>query len=215
MPDAVDVLTPQALRRGVTHLRRCDPVLAQLVERVGPLPPRPARRPTLFAMLGRAIVYQQISGAAARAIHRRLVALCGGRGLRPAPIRSASAVALRAAGLSRQKAASLRDLARHVDDGLTLRSVRKLDDEAAIVALSRVRGVGRWTAEMLLMFQLGRPDLLPVDDLGIRKSMQRAYRLRELPRPERMQRVAEPWRPWRTVACFYLWRALETLPPAG
>jgi 3-methyladenine DNA glycosylase/8-oxoguanine DNA glycosylase len=116
---------------------------------------------------------------------------------------------LRAAGLSRQKIAYLRDLTRLTQGGLPLRSLGRSTDDAVIEALTEVKGIGRWTAEMLLIFRLGRLDVLPVDDYGIRKAMQRAYRMRSLPKPERMRRLAERWRPYRTVACWYLWRSID------
>jgi 3-methyladenine DNA glycosylase/8-oxoguanine DNA glycosylase len=204
-----DRVLPEALR----HLRRADPVLAGLMGAVGECRLKVYRRATPFAALAESIVHQQISGKAAASIFARLVALGGGT-LEPGHIASASDEALRACGLSRQKAAAIRDLAEKAIDGLpTRRRLHGMDDEAAILALTTVRGVGRWTAEMFLMFRLGRPDVLPVDDYGIRKAVQRAYRLRALPKKDRLRRIAESWRPYRTVACWYLWRSLDA-PPA-
>jgi len=197
------------LARAVRHLRRADPVLRALIDRAGPCGLRIDRRITPFEALARSILYQQISGKAAASIHARLLSMAGGR-LRPDVLTGASDAALRGCGLSRQKIGYLRDLAARSADGLpTRRQLGGLDDAAAIEALTIVKGVGPWTAEMFLMFRLGRPDVLPVSDYGIRKAMQRAWRMRELPRPDRMCRLAEPWRPYRTIACWYLWRSLE------
>jgi 3-methyladenine DNA glycosylase/8-oxoguanine DNA glycosylase len=195
-------------RRAVAHLRAADPTLADLMDEVGPCRWQVHRAISPFAALTSAIVYQQISGKAAAAILARVVALGGKGRLRPAHVLAASDEALRACGLSRQKAAYLRDLAGHAVRGNGLSGLARLEDEAVIERLTAVRGVGRWTAEMYLMFRLGRPDVLPVDDYGIRKAMQRAYRMRALPRPDRMRLIAERWRPYRTVACWYLWRSL-------
>ena len=196
------------LRSASRHLRRSDPVLAGLVARVGPCRLRPHRGLPPFAYLARAILRQQISGHAANAIDRRLHARFGPV-LRPEHFTVASDEELRGLGLSRQKTAYLRDLAARAQDGLPLHRLARMDDERVIETLSVVKGIGRWTAEMYLMFRLGRPDVLPVDDYGIRKAMQLAYRMRALPKPDRMRRLAEPWRPYRTVACWYLWRSLD------
>ena len=203
-------LTPHARRRAVTHLRAADPVLARIIEEVGPCRLVAESDAAPFAALVESIVYQQITGKAAATIHGRLRDLVGGRVPRPADIVAATDEALRGVGLSRQKISYLRDLAAKAEAGLFPDDVHVLEDEAVIEMLTAVRGVGRWTAEMFLMFRLGRPDVLPVDDYGIRKAMQRAYRMRTLPKPDRMQRVAARWRPYRSVACWYLWRSLES-----
>jgi 3-methyladenine DNA glycosylase/8-oxoguanine DNA glycosylase len=186
--------------------------MARLVAAVGPHPMRVHRGGSAFAYLARAILAQQISVAAARSIANRLRARFGWP-LRPEHVLGATEAELRSLGLSRQKAAYLRDLATRTRDGLPLGRLSRLSDERVIESLTAVKGIGRWTAEMYLMFRLGRPDVLPVDDLGIRSAMRRAYRMRVRPKKERMHRVAEPWRPYRTVACFYLWRSLELPPP--
>jgi DNA-3-methyladenine glycosylase II len=206
------VLDVAMLRKAEGHLRGADPVLARIVDVVGPAPLKVDRSPA-FAALLESIVYQQISGKAAAAIHRRLCTALGRRIPRPEDVAAASDATLRAAGLSRVKIAYLRDLAVRAVSGLPLRSLSRLDDERVVEALIQVKGIGRWTAEMFLMFRLLRPDVLPVGDYGIRKAMQRAYRLRKLPKPDVMQRIAEPWRPYRSVACWYLWRSLDS--PAG
>jgi 3-methyladenine DNA glycosylase/8-oxoguanine DNA glycosylase len=189
-----------------------DPVLAGIIGAVGPCRLEIHRAGSAFAYLSRAILAQQISLAAARSIANRMKARFGWP-LRPEHVLSASIAELRSLGLSRQKAAYLRDLATRTRDGLPLDRLSRLSDERVIEVLTVVKGIGRWTAEMYLMFRLGRPDVLPVDDLGIRNAMKRAYRMRATPKKERMRRIAEAWRPHRTVACWYLWRSLELEPP--
>jgi 3-methyladenine DNA glycosylase/8-oxoguanine DNA glycosylase len=198
----------RARRRAVAHLRTADPVLAALIGHVGRCRWEVDGAAGAFEALAESIVYQQISGKAAASIYSRLRAVAGGRRLRPAHVLAASEEVLRACGLSRQKSAYLRDLAAHAERGKGLAGLGRLEDEAVIERLVAIRGVGRWTAEMFLMFRLGRLDVLPVDDYGIRKAIQRAYRMRALPKPDRMRRIAERWRPYRTVACWYLWRSL-------
>jgi 3-methyladenine DNA glycosylase/8-oxoguanine DNA glycosylase len=202
-------MRPAELRRAVRHLRRADPVLARLVDHVGPCRYEVHREIGPFAYLTTAIVHQQLAGAAAATIHRRLCALAGRKHPRPEDIARLSDAELRGVGLSRQKIGYLRDLVARVGDGLPLGRLARLPDEAAIEALTSVKGIGRWTSEMFLMFRLGRLDVLPVDDLGIRKAMQKAYRKRSLPKPDWMRKTAEPWRPYRSVACWYLWRSLD------
>jgi DNA-3-methyladenine glycosylase II len=201
--------------RATRHLRRVDPVLAGIMRQVGPCLYSVRRHESPFAALARAVVYQQLAGAAAATIHRRVLAAVGGGEPRPEDVLRTSDEALRAAGLSRQKLSYLRDLAQKAQDGLPLERLARLSDERVIQALVGVKGIGRWTAEMFLMFRLGRLDVLPVDDYGIRKAMQRAYRWRSLPKPERMRRAAEPWRPFRSVACWYLWRSLDVRAPGA
>ncbi len=205
---ALDV-DPRLLRRAAAHLRRRDPVLAPIIAEVGPCRLRVERGGGPFSALVESIVYQQLSGHAAATIHTRLCALAGGRRPRPEDIAHASDAALRKAGLSRQKIGYLRDLTARVRDGLPLHRISHLPDEAVIEVLTAVKGIGRWTAEMYLIFRLGRLDVLPVDDYGIRKAMQKVYRKRALPKADWMQKVAEPWAPYRTVASWYLWRSLD------
>jgi DNA-3-methyladenine glycosylase II len=196
------------LRRAEDHLRRADAVLAPVIDRVGACRMPSAKLPA-FAKLVQVIVYQQLAGKAAATIHGRVLSALGRRHPRPADVLGASDEALRAAGLSRQKLSYLRDLATRASDGLPLGRLGRMSDEDVRTALTSVKGIGRWTAEMFLMFHLGRLDVLPVDDYGIRKAMQRFYRLRALPKPARMERIAEPWRPYRTIACWYLWRGID------
>ena len=201
-------------RAAVRHLKRADPTLRGLIERVGPC--RLALRADghHFDHLVRAIVYQQLAGKAAAAIHGRLLGLYSDRPPTPAELLATPAPRLRRAGLSRQKLRYLKDLARHVHSGkLLLTDLPGLTDEAIIAALTEVKGVGVWTAQMFLMFRLGRPDVLPVLDFGIRNAIRLAYGLRKMPTPARMERIAAPWRPYRTVACWYLWRSLDVATP--
>jgi 3-methyladenine DNA glycosylase/8-oxoguanine DNA glycosylase len=197
-----------ALRRATAHLRRADPVMDRIIGEVGPCRLEVDRRTPAFAALVESILYQQITGKAAATIHERLLVLAGTRRLGPDAVLALSAESLRGAGLSRQKIAYLGDLARRTKDGLALGRVGRLPDDRVVETLTAVKGIGRWTAHMFLIFRLGRLDVLPVDDYGVQKAMQRAYRFRSLPNPKRMARVAEPWRPYRSVACWYLWRSI-------
>jgi methylated-DNA-[protein]-cysteine S-methyltransferase len=197
----------------LAHVRAADPRLARLVDAVGPFGLRPKRTATLFAALAEAIVYQQLAGRAAATIFARVCALFpsapGGFG--PEDVLGAPDEALRGAGLSRPKILALRDLARRAADGdvPTLAAIRRMDDEAVVERLTAVRGIGRWTVEMLLIFRLGRPDVLPADDYGIRKGFAATFRTRALPDRTAIERRGARWRPFRTVASWYLWRAAE------
>ncbi len=193
-------------------LTQADPTLGQLMVRVGPFQLRPEPTQSLFAALAESIVYQQLSGKAAETILGRVIALFAPKRFpTPQDILAISPERLRGAGLSTNKTAALRDLAARRVDGTvpTMAQVRRMTDEEIIERLTLVRGVGRWTVEMLLMFRLGRPDVLPVGDLGVRKGFALTFRKRGLPEPEAIQRRGERWRPYRTVASWYLWRALE------
>lgn len=194
----------------VRHLKRSDPVMAKLIERIGPCRFEPVTDGTHFHHIARAIVFQQLSTKAARTIHGRVVELCGGGIIQPKRVLAQREAALRAAGLSRQKAAYIRDLAAHVDAGtLLLDRIHERSDDEIIEALTMVKGIGPWSAQMFLMFRLGRPDVLPVLDLGIRKGVQQAYSLRKLPEEKKLRKIAAPWSPHSTVACWYLWRSLD------
>ena len=197
----------------VAHLRAVDATLARLIDSVGPLALAQTTTASLFGALAEAIVHQQLSGRAAQTIHARVCALFprGQHGPSAEQILRCSDAKLRGAGLSRAKLAALRDLARHAKDGEipTLAEARELDDEALVERLTRVRGIGRWTVEMLLIFRLGRPDVLPVDDFGVRKGYALAYRKRALPAPKELSKLGERWAPYRSAAAWYLWRAAD------
>ena len=203
-------LEATTLRKAARHLSRNDDVMAGIVDRVGRCRFEIDRGGGPYASLVEAIMYQQLAGAAAVAIFRRFRERIGRRYARPQDIAALSDAELRRVGLSRQKIGYLRYLTARVDDGLALHRVHRMDADGAIETLTQVKGVGRWTAHMYLMFRLGRLDVLPVDDYGVRKAMQKAYRMRQLPKPARMERIAEPWRPYRSVASWYLWRSLDT-----
>lgn len=205
-------LTPASLHRAVLALSSADPRLGAIIERAGPCGIGTRFRDPPYERLFRAIVYQQLAGRAASTILGRVLALFGdGRVPAPEAVLAMPIERLRGAGLSRNKALAITDLAARTLDGTVpaLAEARRLDDTALIERLIVVRGVGRWTAEMLLIFGLGRPDVLPAVDLGIRKGFQRTYRTRGLPAPERVLRDGRRWRPWRTVASWYLWRAAD------
>ena len=202
----------------VAHLQAADPVLARIIDAVGPFTLEP--RDGSFRSLARAIFFQQLAGPAARAILNRVLAALATddqRFFTPQQLLAASDEQLRAAGLSRQKLGYLRDLSEKFASGeLSEGEFTSLDDEEVIHRTTSVKGIGRWTAEMFLIFSLGRPDVLPVDDLGVRRGFQIAYGLAELPKPEQMRRIAEPWRPYRSVGTWYMWRSLGvTLPEQG
>jgi DNA-3-methyladenine glycosylase II len=204
-------------RRGLAHLRAADPVLAELIATVGPLPDARDGRPDRddhYGALVRSITGQQLSVLAARAIYGRLTARFGDRPPTPREILADDPEGLRAAaGLSRAKVGFLRSLAEHVISGeLELERLDDLPDEEVVAELVAVKGLGLWTAQMFLMFHLERPDVLPVGDLGIRRAIERAYGLDGLPDPATMEAIAEPWRPHRTLACRYLWRSLANEP---
>ncbi len=191
------------------HLRVADPRLARVIDAVGPCTMLPRREGTHFAHLARAIVFQQLSGKAAATIHGRVGDVIGGT-MSPDALSAADDKALRGAGLSGGKLRALRDLSERVLDGrLQLENVESLDDDAIIDGMVQVRGIGPWTAQMFLMFRLGRPDVLPVLDLGVRKGAQRMHRLRTLPDADRLERLARPWKPYRSVASWYCWRLLD------
>jgi len=201
----------------VAHLRRADPVLRGLIDELGPegVHDRRAGRPNdHYGALVRSIVGQQLSTKAARAIYGRLTDRFGGRPPTPAEVLADDPEQLRAAaGLSRAKVGFLRSLAEHVADGsLELEALDQLGDEDVIAELVAVKGLGTWSAHMFLMFHLQRPDVMPVGDLGIRRAVMIRYGLEQLPGPAELERLAEPWRPYRTLACLYLWQSLDATP---
>ncbi len=194
------------------HLTAADPALGHAIERVGPLRLDPPGIRTPHHYLQRAIVHQQLSGRAAETIYRRFAGLFPrGRLPSPASILTTPEPVLRSAGLSSAKARAIVDLARHTESGTvpSRRVLTRLEPEAVIERLTQVRGVGRWTVEMLLIFYLGHPDILPLGDLGIRKGFSRTFGIKCLASERTVARRAERWRPWRSIACWYLWRSLE------
>lgn len=198
----------------VAHVRASDAALARLIDAVGPFRMRLDRTSSLFLALAESIVYQQLTGKAAATIFARVRALFprAHEGPTPEQILRAPDEKLRAAGLSQAKLLALRDLARRAADGElpTLAEARRMEDDELVERLTRVRGVGRWTVEMLLMFRLGRPDVLPVDDYGVRKGFAIAFGLGDLPARKELEAHGARWRPYRTVASWYLWRAVDT-----
>jgi len=196
-------------RGGVRMLRRDDPRLAALIHAVGPFPLLRRRRGDPFNALVESIIHQQVSMKAGAAIYRRMTEVVG-RPPTPAAIRARTPDQLRAAGVSAQKSGYLHDLSHRVLEGsLPLGALQRQDDEAVIEALTRVKGIGRWSAQMFLIFHLGRLDVLPVDDLGLRKGAQAVLGLRQLPDARRLQQLARRWTPFRSIATWYLWRALD------
>ncbi|MBI4514213.1 MAG: DNA-3-methyladenine glycosylase 2 family protein [Deltaproteobacteria bacterium] len=209
-PVSITRLTPARKAAAVRHLRRADAKLARVIAAVGTCQ-LTVRDGNAYRSLFRAVLYQQLAGNAAAAIERRVQALFGGRVPAPAQLLAASDEALRAAGLSRQKTVYLRDLAARFDSGaLSVRRLAALPDAEVVAAVTTVKGIGEWTAHMLLLFGLGRPDVLPVGDYGVRKAAQQLYQLDDLPRPHTLEQIAAPWRPYRSVASWYLWRMLDT-----
>lgn len=199
------------------ELAAADPVMAGLVERLGGLSVEARRRGRprgdAYGTLLRTVVGQQLSSKAAAAIYARVLGLFGGRTPNPAELLAADPAKLRATGLSGRKVEYVRDLAAHVESGeLELDRLSELADDEVTAEISAIRGFGVWSAQMFLIFFCQRPDVLPVADLGIRRAAQRAYGLAELPGAEELERIAEPWRPHRTLASIYLWESLAELP---
>ena len=201
------------IQKAVEHLKAVDPVLERLVEKVGPVSVK-ARRLAVFQSLVQAIVYQQLNGKAADTILGRFKALFDdGHFPSAEQVLAMQPERLRSAGLSRPKASYIRGIAEKAAAGSlpTLKECDRLTDAEIVQRLTEMKGVGRWTAEMFLMFNLGRLDVLPVHDLGVRRGFQVAYGKRKMPEPEQLERFGEKWRPYRTVAARYLWRAVDLL----
>jgi DNA-3-methyladenine glycosylase II len=195
------------MRKAINHLRKSDPVLRRIIERVGSC--RIDYGPAEFGSLAEAIVYQQLNGKAAVKIYERFAALAG-EPLTPAGILKLSDQQLRSAGLSKQKSAYLKDLASKTQDGLLdFSTLHDLADEDVIKHLTQVKGIGVWTAQMFLIFSLKREDVLPTGDYGVQAAMKKHYRKRKLPKPKEMEKIARAWSPYRSVACWYLWRSLD------
>jgi len=196
----------QIFRKAQRHLARQDATLKQLIKALGPCTLRHSS--DRFGALVRSIIAQQISTKAAAAIAGRLEQAAGRRGITAARILKMSQQALRQAGLSINKCTSLYDLAQKVHDGtVPLAEIHTLTDEEVIASLVPVRGIGRWTAEMFLIFSLGRMDILPVDDFGLRAGVRRQYGFKELPVRKQLETLAEPWRPFRSIGTWYIWRS--------
>jgi len=206
-------IDPALLERARRSLRRRDPTLGGVIRRVGACRMQPTGDP--YRALLRSVIYQQLAGAAAGAIAARLRARFGGRYPAPARLLAAPDAELRAVGLSGRKAATLKAVARAFDDGtLSNRRLHRMEAGEVVEAVTRIKGIGEWTAHMLLIFSLGHPDVLPVGDYGVRKGAMSLYGLAELPKPAALEAVAEHWRPYRSVGAWYLWRHLEIDPPA-
>jgi DNA-3-methyladenine glycosylase II len=199
-------------QRAITHLRKSDPKLASVIDTVGRCTFAPAEHLAHFTAVTRSIVFQQLSGKAASTIYGRFAALFPDETPVADRLLEFSEEQLRAVGLSRQKIGYLRDLATRVGAGeVPIDTLHELSDDEIIAALTSVKGIGRWTAQMFLMFRLGRPDVLPDLDLGIQKGIQRAYHMRKLPTPKRVLQVGAKWAPYRTIASWYLWRSLDAM----
>jgi DNA-3-methyladenine glycosylase II len=204
--------SPSEAAEVIAALSRADRRLARVIRKVGPFPTEKRKPQHPFATLLRAIVYQQLAGKAAAAIHSRVMALgANGNGPTPEEILRASRAKLRRAGLSRQKIAAVRDLAKKTLDGTVPPHAKifRMSEEEILERLTQVRGIGEWSVQMYLMFQLSRPDVLPIHDYGLRKGFQRVYGLKDVPKPQAVLEHGERWRPHRTIASWYLWRAAE------
>lgn len=199
------------MRKAIDHLRQSDPVLAAIIDQVGAY--KITYREPTFEALARAIVFQQLSGKAARTIYGRLEEAAGGK-ITPETIQNLSLGEMRRAGLSKQKVGYIRDLAEHALSGkVDFARLPQMTDEQVIVALTDIKGVGVWTAHMFLIFALRRPNVLALGDLGVRSAIKRYYNKRALPKPAHVEKLAVNWRPYCSIACWYLWRSLE-LPKA-
>jgi 3-methyladenine DNA glycosylase/8-oxoguanine DNA glycosylase len=195
------------MRKAVNHLKKCDPVLGAIIERIGPC--RMEFSPAEFASLAEAIVYQQLNGKAAVTIFKRFAALAGVP-ITPEGILKLSDEQLRSVGLSKQKSSYLKDLASKAASGmLDFSRLSDLSDQEVIEQLTQVKGIGVWTAHMFLMFSLRRPNVLPTGDYGVQMALKKHYRKRKLPKPKDMEKIARAWEPYRSVACWYMWRSLD------
>ncbi len=203
-------LSTDEIARGIAHLRQCDPILSEVIDRAGPFVLEPEK--DLFKSLVRAIISQQISTAAARSIYRRLLDTAGGEGQLLPGLQRLTLGELRQAGLSPQKQRYLRDLAEKVaDQRVRLGDVPQMTNEEAIAELTQVIGIGKWTVQMLLIFSLGRLDVFPVDDLGVRTAIKKLYRKRVLPKAKQLSKFEKRWQPYASIASWYCWRSLDSL----
>ena len=207
-PSVGSLADPKVWTKGVRYLKRKDSILAKMIGSTGPI--RFRLDDDHYEAIVGSIIFQQLAGSAARAILNRFKELYDGRLPSPKEYLSTTENRLRKVGLSPQKISYIRDLAERLLDGrLDLKSLEKLSDEEAMRELDAVRGIGRWTAEMFLIFKLGRTDVLPVDDLGLRKAAKRAYRLRKLPSRKKFEQLATNWHPYSSISTLYLWRSTE------
>jgi DNA-3-methyladenine glycosylase II len=212
MSKARHMANPEEVMR---ELSRADRRLARVIRKVGAFPTKRAKSQHPYAVLLRAIVYQQLAGKAAATIFGRVTALGANGFPTPEEILQLDVAKLRGAGLSRQKIAAVKDLAARAIDGTVprLEEIRRMSEEEILERLTRVRGIGEWSVQMFLMFQLGRPDVLPIHDYGLRRGFQHVYGLDDVPKPQAVLEHGERWRPYRSIASWYLWRAAEWLPP--
>lgn len=198
------------MRKAINHLKAADPVMAAIIERVGAYRPRHATPD--FHSLARSIAYQQLHGKAAATIFGRLCVAAKCETLTPEKVLALTLDEMRACGLSRQKLSYIRDLAEKTLSGdVNFTQLPTMEDEDVIEHLTRVKGIGRWSAQMFLMFALGRTDVMPVVDLGINTAIKKAYNKRKLPKPAQILKLSQKWSPYRSVACWYLWRSVEVL----
>lgn len=196
-------------RRATAHLKKRDAVLGEVIERVGDV--KLEWGPDHYEALVRSFISQQISGSAADSIYNKFTGLYNGKLPTPKEFLKTPEKKIRSVGISPQKYSYIKDLSQRMERGtLSLEGMRRLPDEEVIVKLDEVKGIGRWTAEMFLMFSLGRVNVFPADDLGIQKAIQKAYRLRKLPSKDKMGKLSKEWNPYRSIATIYLWRSIET-----
>jgi DNA-3-methyladenine glycosylase II len=196
------------MRKAINHLKKADPVMAAIIERIGPC--RIEYGPPEFHSLAEAIVYQQLNGKAAVTIFERFAALAG-KPLTAEGIKKLTDEQMRSVGLSKQKSSYLRDMAERAASGqLDFSRLHELPDEEVIKHLTQVKGVGVWTAQMFLMFTLKRPNVLPTGDFGVQMAIKRHYNKRKMPKPAQMEKIAKPWEPYRSIACWYLWKSIDT-----
>lgn len=196
------------MRKAIDHLKKADPVMAAIIKRIGPC--RIEYGPPEFHSLAEAIIYQQLNGTAALTIFKRFAALAG-EPLTPAGIQKLTDEQMRSVGLSKQKSSYLRDMAERAASGqLDFSRLHELPDEEVIKHLTQVKGVGVWTAQMFLMFTLKRPNVLPTGDFGVQNAIRKHYNKRKMPNPAIMEKIAKPWEPYRSIACWYLWKSMDT-----
>lgn len=195
------------MRKAINHIKKADPIMRAIIERVGPC--RIEYGPPEFHSLAEAIVYQQLNGKAAETIFKRFAELAG-EPLTPEGILKLTEAELRSVGLSKQKSSYMRDLAERTHRGeLDFASLPNQSDEEVIKHLTQVKGIGVWTAQMFLMFTLKRPNILPTGDFGVQIAIKKHYKKRKMPKPAQMEKIAKPWEPYRSIACWYLWRSLD------